>query len=292
MIAPQHLETNVHPHTQPVSSTGNMSMVGCTRVDTNRVGSYRTGPANHLIFTIADTSENHSCGRQSSESIVSSYHRNSHHSNRRRVSEGVATSQGTHHLPVLDENRTKEFEEDRRLSHTHAYRYHGTSASATSIVKLAPAYSLSRDSASEEVLPWSSKLPSLRVANTGSGSIANVHQPTSAGSENIVKGGRPTSTGSSSIANGGQPWYMQSESDFSLNQYTRRTNTTMHSGSSGRLPASKQAYAQTHNSKQKLNGSPRAQAGPYAGPTMHNSTTSVDTFTRVQNSPHFEMVTV
>ena len=274
-------------------------MVGCTRVDTNRVASYHTGPVNPLSLTIGDTSENYSPGRQSSGGIVSSYHGNSHHSNRRRVSEGVATSQGTHCLPVLDENRTKEFEEDRRLSHTHGHRYpgntySGTPASANSIVKLAPACSLSRDSASEELLPYSSKLPSMRVANTGSGSIAIGRQPTNAGSENIIKGRRPTSTGSSSIANGGQPWYMQSESDFSLNQYTRRANTTMHSGSSGRLPASKHAYAQTHNSKQKprANGSPRAQAGPYLGPIMHNSTTSVDTFTRVQNSPHFEMVTV
>ena len=184
-------------------------------------------------------------------------------------------------------------------------------------MNLAPTSSLSRDSGSEELPPYSSRPPSLMEASTGS-------RPTSAGSESITKGGRPTSAGSiakrvrltstgsesitnegrppstcsSSIANGGQPWYIQSESDFSLNQYTQRPNTSVHSGSRGRLPAGIQPYPQIHNSaippftKPIANGSPRAQAGPYAEPIMRDSTTSIDTFTRVQNSSHLEMVTV
>ena len=176
---------------------------------------------------------------------------------------------------------------------------------ASSTVKLAPISSLSRDSASEELPPYSSRPPSLMAASTGSrptsaGSIAKRVRLTSTGSESITNGGRPPSTCSSSIANGGQPWYIQSESDFSLNQYAQRPNTSVHSGSRGRLPSDIQPYAQIHNSaippftnqKPIANGSPRAQAGPYAEPIMRNSTTSIDTFTRVQNSPHLEMVTV
>ena len=190
---------------------------------------------------------------------------------------------------------------------------------ASSIVNLAPISSLSRDSASEELPPYSSRPPSLMGTSTGSrptsagsesitrgsrptsaGSIAKRGQLTSTGSESITYGGRPPSTCSSSIANGGQPWYIQSESDISFNQHTRRPNTSVHSGSRGRLPSDIQPYAQIHNSaippftnqKPIANGFPRAQAGPYAEPIMRNSTTSIDTFTRVQNSPHLEMVTV
>ena len=186
---------------------------------------------------------------------------------------------------------------------------------ASSIVNLAPISSLSRDSASEELPPYSSRPPSLMAASTGSrptsagsesipkggrptsaGSIAKRGQLTSTGSESIINGGRLPSTCSSSIANGGQPWYIQSESDFSLN--TQRPNT--HSGSRGRLPASIQPYPQIHNSaippftnqKPIANGSPRAQAEPYADLIMRDSTTSIDTFTRVQYSSHLEMVTV
>ena len=190
---------------------------------------------------------------------------------------------------------------------------------ASSIVNLAPISSLSRDSASEELPPYSSQPPSLMEASTGSrptsagsesitrgsqptsaGSIAKRVRLTSTGSESITNEGRPPSTCSSSIANGGQPWYIQSESDFSLNQYAQRPNTSVHSGSRGRLPAGIQPYPQIHNStippftnqKPIANGSPRAQAGPYTEPIMRDSTTSIDTFTRVQNSPHLEMVMV
>ena len=312
MAASQHLETRVQPYSQPVSSTGSMTTVGRThppRVDTSRVSNHPIGAINPMSLTMDDMSENHSPGRRSSEGIA--YHGNSYHGNSRRFSEGVAaTSQVTHHLPAVDESGTRE--EDMRFSHAHDHRYadSGAPTSASSIVKL----DLSRHSASEELPPYSSRPPSLMGASTGSGSIATGRRPTSAGSESIAKrsrmtspgsesityGDRPTSTCSSNIANGGQPWYVQSESDFSLNQYSRRANASMHSGSRGRLPSDIQPYAQIHNSaippftnqKPRVNGFPRAQPGPYAEPVMRNSTASIDTFTRVQNSPHLEMVTV
>ena len=318
MAASQHLETRVQPYTQPVSSTGSMTMVGRThppRVDTSRVPNHPIGAINPISLTMDNTSENHSPGRRNSEGI--GYYGNSYHGNSRRFSEGVAaTSQVTHHLPAVDESGMKEFEEDMRFSHAHDHRYthSGAPTSASSIVKLAPTYSLSRDSASEELPPYSSRPPSLMGASTGSGSIATGRRPTSAGSESIAKrsrmtspgsesityGDRPTSTYSSNIANGGQPWYMGSESDFSLSRYPGRPNTSMHSGSRGRLPSDIQPYAQIHNSaippftnqKPRTDGFPRAQPRPYAEPVMRNSTTSIDTFTRVQNSPHLEMVTV
>lgn len=312
VVASQHSETNVQPYSQPVSSTGSMTMVGRThppRVDTSRVANHPIGAINPLSLTTGD-----SPGRRSSEGVVSSYHGNSHHGYSRRVSEGVV-GQAAHYLPAVDESGTKEFEG----ADDHWYTRNSHSATpASSIVKLAPISSLSRGSGSEELPPYSSRPPSLMAASTGSrptsagsestakggrpssaGSIAKRGRLTSAGSESITSG-RPPSTCSSSIANGGQPWYVQSESDFSLNQYTRRPNTSVHGGSRGRLPSDIQPYAQIHNSaippftnrKPIANGSPRAQAGPYAEPIMRNSTTSIDTFTRVQNSPHLEMVTV
>ena len=312
MVTSQHFETNVQPYSQPVSSTGSMTMVGRThppRVDTSRVANHPIGAVNPLSLTVGD-----SPGRRSSEGVVSSYHGNSHHGYSRRVSEG--TSQVAHYLPAVDESGTKEFEEADDQWYT---RNTHSATPASSIAKLAPISSLSRDSASEELPPYSSRPPSLMAASTGSRptsagseSIAKGGRPTSAssitkrgrltstGSESITNGGRPTSTCSSSVANGGQLWYVQSESDFSLNQYTRRPNTSVHSGSGGRLPSDIQPYAQIRNSaippftnqKPIANGSPRAQAGPYAEPIMRNSTTSIDTFTRVQNSPHLEIVTV
>ena len=309
MVASQHSETNAQPYSQPVSSTGSMTTVGRThppRVDTSRVVNHPIGAINPLSLTTGD-----SPGRRSSEGVVPSYHGNSHHGYNRRASEGV--SQAAHYLPAVDESGTKEADDQWYSRNTHS------ATPASSIVKLAPISSLSRDSASEELPPYSSRPPSLMGTSTGSrptsagsesitrgsrptsaGSIAKRGQLTSTGSESITYGGRPPSTCSSSIANGGQPWYIQSESDISLNQHTRRPNTSAHSGSRGRLPSDIQPYAQIHNSaippftnqKPIANGSPRAQAGPYAEPIMRNSTTSIDTFTRVQNSPHLEMVTV
>ena len=111
-------------------------------------------------------------------------------------------------------------------------------------------------------------------------------------------------TDGDSVTNGSIPWY-QTDSDMSLNRSGQRV---MSAGSSrSRIPSDIQPYATIQNSaippftnqRPRTDYPPRTQPGPpprtpgpYMEPVGRSSNASIDTFTRVQNSPHLETVMV
>lgn len=253
LLATSHqVDTRVQPYSLPVNSTGSLSNVGRTHVHPQRP--YNPSAVNPLSIATNVTT------------AVGGSHR--------RYSEGVPASPVAYPLPTLDESQKADSATFTTFTTGHPRYVHSNSrscaspVSASSIVKLAPAGSFSRDSISEQLPPYSSRPPSL-MENTDGGSVTN----------------------------GSIPWY-QTESDMSLNRSSQRVITP--GSSRGRIPSDIQPYATIQNSaippftnqRPVANIPPRTQPGPYMEPVGRSSNASIDTFTRIQYSPHLETVTV
>ena len=191
--------------------------------------------------------------------------------NHRRYSEGIPASPVAYPLPALDKRQRVESTMFTTFTHGHPRSARSNSrslaspASASSIVKLPPA-SFSQESISEQLPPYSPRPPSLMETTDGD-----------------------------SVTNGSIPWY-QTDSDMSLNRSGQRIMTAASSRS--RIPSNIQPYVTIQNSaippftnqRPRTDYPSRTQPGPYMEPVGRSSNASIDTFTRVQNSPHLEVM--